>query len=173
MNSLVLRYVFRFVLLLLLQVLIFKRLDEAGGIFDYGKVFVHPLFVILLPLRLPMVLLLLIAFFTGLSVDAFYDSPGVHAGALVAMAFVRPLVLNLLQPHDGYNINHNPNKYHLGISWFLAYSSILMGVFLLVYFSLEVFTWVYLPRILLHSLVSFFLSMIFIIAYQYLFNPKE
>ena len=173
MNSLALRYFFRFIFLLLLQVLIFKRLDEAGGIFEYGKVIIHPLFVILLPLRLPMVLLLIIAFFTGLSVDAFYDSPGVHAGALVFMAFLRPLALNLLQPHDGYNVNHNPTKHHLGIGWFLSYSSILMGVFLLAYFSLEVFTWVYLPRILLRALVSFLLSMIFITAYQYLFNPKE
>ncbi len=173
MNNPVFKHLLRFLLLLIPQVLIFRRLEEAGGVFEYGRVFLYPLFILLLPLQLPTVALLGIAFLAGLSVDAFYDSPGVHAGALVLTAYARPLVLTILQPRDGYNITHHPTKYHLGIGWFLSYSSILMGVFLLAYFSLEAFTLVHLPRILLNSIASFVLSMFFIVILQYLFNPKS
>lgn len=172
MNNPIFRHLLRFVFLLFLQVLVFRNLEEAGGVFEYGRVMLYPLFLLLLPMQMPTVVLLIIAFLAGISADAFYDSPGVHAGAMVMTAFLRPLVLTVLQPRDGYNMNHHPTKYHLGIGWFLSYASILMAVFLITYFSLEAFTLVYLPQILLNSLASFFLSMFFILVLQYLFNPK-
>lgn len=172
MTNSIFRHLLRFVFLLLLQVLVFRNLEEAGGPFEFGRVMLYPLFLLLLPIQMPTVLLLLIAFLSGISADAFYDSPGVHAGAMVFTAFARPLVLTLLQPRDGYNISHHPTKYHLGFLWFLSYSSILLSVFLLSYFSLEAFTLVYLPSILLNALVSFVLTMFFVLVLQFLFNPK-
>jgi hypothetical protein len=45
---------------------------------------------------------LITAFLLGITVDMFVDTPGVHTSASVFMAFVRPFVLRILAPRDGY-----------------------------------------------------------------------
>lgn len=174
MNSDLIRNIWRFVLLVLLQGLVFKRISPDGSLFYYVSFIIFPLFIFLLPFRTPTVLLIFIGFLTGLSVDLlFYDSPGVHASACVFSAFIRPLVLQILEPKSGYNLNQSPVKRQLGMGWFLPYVSIMLFLHLFFYFSVEVFTFVYIGQILLKTILSFFFSLLFIIAYMYVFDPEE
>ena len=167
------RNVWRFLLLLLLQVLVFKQLNIAGGAFNYVQILIYPLFLLLLPLNLSKSWLLLLGFLLGIAVDMFYDSPGVHASASVLTAFIRPYILHILEPRGGYKVNAHPTSAEFGAGWFIRYASLLMIVHLLTYFIAEAFQWSQILMIILKTIVSFLSSMVVISLYMVIFNPKE
>ena len=174
MNSDIAKNIWRFVLLLLLQGLIFKRISPDASLFYYVDFIIFPLFLFLLPFRTSPLLIIFLGFVIGLSLDLlFYDSPGVHASASVFTGFIRPTVLRFLEPKSGYNINQSPNKSELGMTWFLSYAAILLFGHLLFYFSIEFFTFVYIGQILLKTVLSFIFSMCFILLYMLIFDPKK
>ena len=45
-------------------------------------------------------------FFTGLTLDYFLDTPGLHAAACTLIAYVRPFLVNLLIPQQGTEQNY-------------------------------------------------------------------
>lgn len=169
-SSQIIANVLRFLGLLFLQVLVLKRLPLGLGTETYLHIILYPLFILLLPIGTPQPLVLLLAFLMGLGVDVFYDSLGIHAAAAVITAFARPLVLALLEPREGYNVDQIPGRRTFGLNWFLQYSCLLLAVHLFSYFSIEAFTFYYILRILLKTLVSFFFSMIFVLLFSYLFK---
>ncbi|NJM94722.1 MAG: hypothetical protein HC842_08725 [Cytophagales bacterium] len=76
----------------LAQVFIFKEMVLFGKAFC----FIYLLFLLLLPFEVGPVLLMLIGLGTGLLVDLFYDSWGIHAAASVFVMFLRWQWLRLL-----------------------------------------------------------------------------
>ncbi len=50
--------------------------------------------------------LLLIGFFTGLTLDYFMNMPGLHAAACVLMMYIRPFIINILTPRDTSEFNY-------------------------------------------------------------------
>jgi rod shape-determining protein MreD len=86
MNSIVLVNIFRFVLLLAIQILVFNNMDFWG----YVSAFPYILFIILYPVNANKYGLLLSSFFLGLVMDLFCNSGGVHATACVLLAYIRP-----------------------------------------------------------------------------------
>ena len=172
-NNAIITNAARFLALLLLQGLVLKRISLGWDGILYFNVLLYPLFIMLLPFRTPRTAQLLLAFALGLLLDFFYDSPGVHASAGVFTAYIRPLVLRRIAPRDGYNINHSPTARRLGWTWFITYASIMLTAHLFFYFSVEAFTFVYLGMILLKTLFSFILSMVFILMVMGVFNPMD
>ncbi|HFA51962.1 MAG TPA: hypothetical protein ENJ95_23340 [Bacteroidetes bacterium] len=173
MNKTVLANVYRFFGFALLQGLVFQHIGLGWEDFPYLYIIVFPVFIFLLPLRMPNSLVMLLAFAIGLLVDIFYDSLGLHASAAVFTAFVRPLVIKIIEPRGGYNVNLSPTAEHLGIQWFFKYAGILLFLHLFFYFSVEAFTFVYIVDILKKTFVSYIVSMIFVVIYQLLFNPSD
>ena len=173
MSSVVFTNIFRFIILLLVQVLILKSFSIGLGGSIYINILLYPLFIILLPFRMPMVAMLPLAFLMGISVDMFYDSPGVHASASVFMAFIRPIILSQMAPRDGYNMNQSPTKKRMGTRWFLIYSSLMMVIHLFFYFSVDAFTFVYIGQILLRTVTSFVFSMLILIIAMFSLNPLD
>lgn len=173
MSSVVFTNIVRFIALLLAQILILKSFSIGLGGSIYTNIFLYPLFVMLLPFRIPLVGMLPLAFLIGLSVDMFYDSPGLHASASVFIAFVRPLILSQMAPRDGYNMNHSPTKKRMGTRWFLIYSSLMMVIHLFFYFSVDAFTFVFIGQILLRTVTSFVFSMLFVIIVMFSLNPLD
>ncbi len=170
MNNDLARNIIRFVILVLLQVVIFMDMIPD---WKYISIFIYPLIIILASFKYSNSLLLLIAFAMGLIIDFTDNSPGVHAGALVMMAFSRPLILSLFEPTGGYLLNKIPTVSNYGLVWFAKYASLMMLVHLLTYFSLESFSFVYFVTIISKTIGSFLVSMIFIFIYQFIFVPKE
>jgi len=173
MNSTITANILRFLGLVVLQVLVFKRLSFEWENFNYISIIIYPIFILLLPIRTPHALLVFIAFLLGLTIDIFYDSIGVHASAAVWTAFIRPYVLKAIAPRGGYNLNFGLTKHRLGLNWFFTYSSIMMLAHLAWYFSVNAFTFYYISDILLRTIFSFIISMIFVIMYQYLLDPRD
>ncbi|MCB0685547.1 MAG: hypothetical protein KDC53_03450 [Saprospiraceae bacterium] len=173
MEGQIARISFRFILLLLIQGLILHRVNLGGEDFNYVQIFVYPFFIMLLPVQTGRILLILLAFLIGISVDIFYDSPGLHASASVFTAFIRPFVLSAVEPRGGYKINSVPTKNQFGFNWFVRYISILLILHLFWYFSLEVFQISRILIVILKTIASFIASILFIGLYVVIFNPKN
>lgn len=172
MNKAVVNNAVRFIVSLVLQVFIFKYISLSWGDFDYIHFVIYPIFILLLPLNTPKVFAIFLAFLLGFSVDVFYDSLGVHASAAVLIAYIRPLILRILEPHQGYNIVISPSKFNLGFNWFFTYAAILLFVYLFVYFSVEAFSFVYIFDILLRTIFSFIFSFLVILLHQLIFKTR-
>ena len=172
MNNVYLRNIIRIILLVLFQVLVLKEIKFTSVGLNYMQILIYPLGLMLLPISIPQFFLILISFFTGLMVDQFYLSPGVHASACLWMIMARPLVLKYMEPKSGYSIDQNLTGYTLGIFWFMRYAGIMLFVFVLSYFIFEIFTFVFFGEILLRTIFSFCLSYFLMFLIQILFNPK-
>jgi hypothetical protein len=173
MNSVILANIYRFFGLALLQGLVLQSIGTGMENFRYLYIIVFPIFIFLLPMRTPVPLMLLLGFLIGFFVDILYDTWGIHASASVFTAYARSLVFKLFEPRGGYNVNLSPTVKNLGPRWFFQYTSVLMFLHLFFYFSVEAFTFVYIVDILLKTIVSFVLSMAFLMVFQLIFNPKE
>ena len=163
---------FRFVILLLLQVTVLSRIgiEQAWG--PYLQPLLYPMVILLLPVGMPTPFVLLLAFALGFSVDVFLGTYGMHAAALVFTGFSRSLVLALLEPREGYAVDQVANISSLGFSWFISYAAILMGIHTIAYFSIEVFTFVFISKILLQAFGSFCVSMVLLLMLMLVFRPK-
>ena len=166
------RIILRFLAFILLQVLVLKQINLGGAEFNYFSILIYPVTILLLPIHINKTFLLLISFLVGITVDLFYNSPGVHAGALVFMAFLRPYVLKYLEPSSHYGSTDMPYATKFGLLWYMRYIGILLFIFLFTYFSIEIFTFFYFKTILLKTIFSFIISFGFLLIHQMLFNPK-
>ena len=169
MSDVIVANVLRFLGLFLVQVLILINVEINNS---YVNLYIYPLFLLLLPIRIQKVALLVIAFVVGISVDMFYDTAGVHAATCVFIAYIRSGILAIIEPRGGYEPNHKPTKNQFGAAWFFQYVAILLFIHLFIVFILEAFTFVGFGSLLLKTILSFILSMLLIIIYTYLFNPK-
>jgi hypothetical protein len=75
----------------------------------------------MLPLESGRITLLILGFLTGLVVDIFYDSLGIHAAACVLMMYLRPFWINLITPRGGYELEMRPTLFDMDFQWFGTY----------------------------------------------------
>ncbi|WP_339887591.1 rod shape-determining protein MreD [uncultured Flavobacterium sp.] len=88
MNSSLLLNIFRFIVLIALQVLVFNNIK----LFGYLDPFPYVLFIILYPVNSNRSLFLLMSFLLGLTLDMFGDTGGIHATACLILAYIRPSI---------------------------------------------------------------------------------
>jgi len=113
----ILNYIFLFVLYVVLQILIVRNLV----LFDYAFCFIYIAAIILLPYELSMTACLLIAFVTGIVVDTFYNTLGIHAAASVLMAYCRPAVTRVLIEQPGQESRTELTLQEMGTGAFFRY----------------------------------------------------
>ena len=166
MNNVYAANIFRYFFLLFLQGLVFENID-----FEHIDIFIYPMFILMLPLNLPHGIVVALAFAMGLSVDFFYNGFGLHAACLVIIAFARPLVLALLEPRGGFEVGQTLTKKSLGLRWFIRYTALMTFAHIFLVATLEnlSISWMWLAKIM----ITFVLSWLLIILYQYIFNPKH
>jgi rod shape-determining protein MreD len=161
-NSII-RYSIIFLILILLQVLLFNNIQFSGFVNPY----VYIMFILLLPVEIPAWLLLILSFLTGLVVDLFSGTPGMHAGATVMAGFIRPYVLSVISPRDGYEPGASPSMLIYGFRWFLFYTLLMVSLHHLVLFFLEVFRLTDFFRTIFRVLLSSVFSITFILLAEY------
>lgn len=110
-----------FVLYLALQILLARNLV----LFDYAFCFVYIACILLLPNEISLTWLLLIAFATGIIVDTFYNTLGMHAAATVLMAYCRPLVVRAQIDVPGLESRIEFSLQELGVGSFFRYVLVL------------------------------------------------
>ncbi len=164
-SSQILSQSLRFLLLLFLQTLVLKNLPLAKV-----NPYLYPLALLLLPLEISHTTLVAIGFFYGLSIDLFYDTLGLHAGVMAFIGFIRPYICHLIEPRGGYEIGQTLTPARLGWSWFVRYASLMFFIsILLITLGEELsFSLAWLMRFLL----SLPVSLLCVLLYQFIFNPK-
>jgi rod shape-determining protein MreD len=156
MINLVFRNIVSFVALILFQVLILNNLHLSILVNPYTYI----LFIFMLPFDTPGWLLLTLAFVSGLIMDAFSNTLGMHMSALLITAFCRHYLLAIMAPRDGYESGQTPHYSHMGLTWFLLYAGILTLLFHFSLFLTEDFRWGNFFIILFKSVISSALSLI-------------
>ncbi|HLL94456.1 MAG TPA: hypothetical protein VK404_05730 [Spirosoma sp.] len=110
-----------FLLYLALQILLARNVV----LFDYAFCFVYIACVLLLPNETSLTWLLIIAFATGLIVDTFYNTLGMHAAATVLMAYCRPLIVRAQIDVPGMEARIEFSLQEIGVGTFFRYVFIL------------------------------------------------
>lgn len=174
MNKIVLVNIIRFIMLVLIQVLVLKNLNFGGGSFlEMLHFIIYPLFILLLPHDMPKWMVILLGFLMGITIDVFYNTYGVHASATVMTAMFRSTILKILEPKGGFPKGQSPTRYRLGNMQFLRYILIMLGIHIIWYHSMELFTPLHIGQILLRSIISFPISVCLIMIHAFLVNPKN
>jgi hypothetical protein len=101
----------------LLQVFILRNLV----FFDVAFCFVYISVVLFLPSTTPMSTALIIAFLTGIMVDMFYNTAGLHASAALIVAFIRGFILKVLFPSRGLENEIVISVEGMGVERFIRY----------------------------------------------------
>ncbi|HXP50122.1 MAG TPA: hypothetical protein VN922_09225 [Bacteroidia bacterium] len=126
----------RFFVFVLIQVLILKHIDVSRFI----NPFLYVIFLLMLPIRMNKATVLFIAFFTGLTIDMFYNTMGYNAAACVFMAYCRPGVLRFYAPKGEYDTSAKPTLQSMGLPWMLSYVSTMVFLHHFALFFLEALT---------------------------------
>ena len=139
-----------FIGLVLLQVLILNNVHIAG----YATPFLYIYFILKFNSGTSRNELMLWAFFFGLTIDVFSDTPGMNAAATVLLAFLRPSLLRLFTPRD----NLVPSFKSMGITPFLKYTTASVFIHSLALLSIEFFSfsgiWLLLLRVALCTVLT-------------------
>ncbi len=165
MNNLLLKNIIRFVLLILVQVFLLNKMNLSGYINPYA----YLLFILLLPVNINRSGLLILAFFTGLTIDLFGNTLGLHAAATVLLAFLRPRVINLFFSNIEFTGDDEPGLPIIGVGGFFRYALVLVFVHHAFLFFLEIFSFSNFPdtlyRIIFSTLVSTLVIMIIVLLF--------
>ena len=134
--------------------------------------FLSKCFLFTLPVNINRFLTLAIAFILGLSVDLFMDSYGVHASACVLIAYLKPRFTNQMETQNTFQSTYNLSVHMVDSIQYIVYISSLSAIFFFWLFLLEEFSFVRLHYILLKTILSTIVSVIFILVGQFLFFSK-
>lgn len=169
--KLIITQLIRFVLFVLIQALVFNQLEIGLGI----QVMIYPLFLMLLPFETSVLVLLLLAFIMGLSIDAISDTYGLHTSSLLIVAYMRPIIFNIFAPREGYDTIKEASFFEMGQRWFISVFGLLLLIHHLWFFVFEMFNMSELPLILQKTILSVPLSFLLCIFLQVIFvtKPKE
>ena len=148
MTNLLSIHTIRFIMLLLLQVLLFSHINFMGYINPYPYI----LFILLFPIKNNRLVFILLSFILGLFIDVFLDSGGIHAAAAVTIAFIRPAALKF---SFGALYDHQAIKFsNVDFAQRFTYISILTVIHHFILFSLEIFNFSKILLVLKNTLFS-------------------
>lgn len=159
----------RFVVLVLLQVFLLKNIS----LYNLSVPYLYILFILLLPFETPNLLLFLLSFLLGLSIDAFYDTPGLHAASCVVLAFARVLFISITVQKDGFDNEPEPTLGNMGFRWFFTYAAFLILIHHFFLFNLEVFRLSELQYTLLRFLSSSVFTLFLVLISSFLFYRRK
>ncbi|MGL2987017.1 rod shape-determining protein MreD [Flavobacterium sp. RSSA_27] len=167
MNSTLIVNVFRFILLLAIQVVVFNNMNFYG----YVSTFPYILYIILFPVNGNKTALVVSSFLLGLVLDMFSNSGGVHATACLILAYFRPYIFKfsfgLSYEYQTVKLNDilTPERFS-----FLLIATLLHH---LVLFTLEAFEFSFILEVLLRTLLSTAFTLLLSITIIYLIKPNK
>lgn len=169
MTTDIIKNIFKFLLLILVQVLIIQNINLSS----YIILLPYVLIIILLPFEFSRLSVLFISFFVGVCIDYFYDSSGLHASACTIMGFSRYYILKFISPRDGYDLGVKPIVNDMGLAWFLSYAGLLILVHHFFFFYLEVFRFNEFFRTFFRVFLSSIGTFVLIYLIQFLFYTNR
>ena len=153
----------RYILVMMLQVLLFDQLQLWGACHPY----IYVLCLMMMPITLPHSVSMVIGAAAGLVMDAFCNSLGIHTAACIALMFVRPYLIGLIV-NDKDRLNEQISLRTIGMEALVKYTVILVLLHHLIVFSLAAWSWAHIGFVLLETLVSGAITIGVIIGYNIL-----
>ena len=118
-----LKNIIRFAVFLLVQVYVLNRIPHLHR---FITPYIYYLFILWLPFSMSRIGLLVVGFITGIALDYFMMTPGLHAAACVLIAYIRPFIINILTPKDASEFTYRePSPKAMGWAPYAVYVFIL------------------------------------------------
>lgn len=152
-----LQNIVRFFLLILIQIFVLNNIRFLGYINPY----IYILFILLLPVKFPRWLSLILAFVMGLIIDAFSNTPGIHAFSTVLVAYLRNPVINIYTSVEE-GANPVPSFYSFGVASFVKYIITLVLIHHTTFFFLEIFGFENIGQTLIKIILNAFFTTVII-----------
>ena len=153
----------RYVLVMVLQVLLFNQLQLWGVCHPY----IYVLCLLMMPITLPHSMDMLIGAVVGLIMDIFCNSMGIHMAACILLMFIRPYLLGVII-NDKDRLNEQISLRAVGMEAFAKYVVILVLMHHMTVFLLAAWSWTHIVFVLLETLVSGIITISLIIGYNML-----
>ncbi len=159
--------VIRFVLLVLVQVLVFNRLNFFGFI----NPMVYILFLYWYPIKQNRAAFIGLCFLLGLSIDFLSDTMAINTAATITIAYLRPIIMRFV-----FGVNYEFQNFKLGnatrVQQF-AFLALLIVVHHLVFFTLEIFSFSNLLLILKKVFSTSTTTLVLCLLFSSLFSVKK
>ncbi len=153
----------RYLLVMLLQVLLFDQLQLWGACHPY----IYVLCLLMMPITLPHSVDMLIGAFAGFIMDIFCNSLGVHMAACILLMYIRPYLIGVIV-NDKDRLNEQISLHAIGMEALLKYTVIMVLIHHLTVFSLAAWSWSHMGFVLLETIVSSTITILLVIGYNVL-----
>ena len=151
----------RYVIVMLLQVLLFDQLQLLGVCHPY----IYILCLLMMPITLPHSVDMIIGAIIGLIMDVFCNSLGIHTAACILLMFVRPYLIGAIV-NDKDRLNEQISLHAIGMEAMLKYVIILVIVHHLTVFAIGAWSWQHIGFVILETLVSSTVTILVIMGYN-------
>ena len=153
----------RYLLIMVLQVLLFDQLQLWGACHPY----IYVLCLLMMPITLPHSVDMLIGAFAGFIMDIFCNSLGVHMAACILLMYIRPYLIGVIV-NDKDRLNEQISLHSIGMEALLKYTVIMVLIHHLTVFSLAAWSWSHMGFVLLETIVSSTITILIVIGYNVL-----
>jgi cell shape-determining protein MreD len=162
----------RFIFLVLIQGLIFNNFD----FFEIYDPYVCLVFIITFPVKVNKITFMIISFVFGFALDLYTNTLGINTAACLSIAFLRSYILNFVfgsfyDPH-GIKLMKNYVIESTFSQKFLYISSIIL-IHHLILFSLETFSFEFISLIIIKTVITSIISLIFCATFIYIMIENE
>ena len=151
----------RYVLVMLLQVLLFDQLQLWGACHPY----IYILCLMMMPITLPHSVDMIIGAAAGLIMDIFCNSLGIHTASCILLMFIRPYLIGAIV-NDKDRLNEQISSRAIGMEAMIKYVIILVIIHHLLVFSLAAWSWHHIGFVLLETIVSSLVTILVILGYN-------
>jgi hypothetical protein len=165
------KYLLRFILFILIQHFL---LYQIPPLHHMALPVLYYVFIVWLPFEIGRGPLLLVSFLTGIAMDFFTKTPGMHASACVLIGYVRPYIIAFLMPQKGVEFNYRePSVQSLGMVPYIAYAAILTLLHHFWLFAIQAFQLGDFPYLILKTSFSWLISLSLILIIELIFHRKQ
>ena len=157
----------RFALLVLVQVLVFNRLNFFGFI----NPMVYILFLYWYPIKENRAVFISIGFLLGLVIDIFSDTLALHAASTVTIAYLRPTIMRFV-----FGINYEFQSFKLSNTTRaqqITFLALLIVAHHVIFFTLEIFSLANLLVILKKVIFTGIGTLILCLLFSSLFSVQK
>jgi len=166
-----LKYTIRLAVFILAQVYV---LNQIPALHAYITPSIYFLFILWLPFTISRGGLLLVSFITGIMLDFFMKTPGLHAAPCVLIGYLRPFFINILMPQQGVEFNYRePSALSLGLVQYMIYVALLSFFHHLYLFTIEAFQFGDIIYLLSKTIGSLAISLLMILVVEIIFIRKQ
>ncbi len=153
----------RYIIVMLLQVLLFDQLQLWGACHPY----IYILCLLMMPINMPSIVEMLLGAGAGLVMDVFCNSLGVHMAACILIMFIRPYLIGTIV-NDKDRLTEQISLRVIGMEALIRYVVTLVLIHHLMVFLLAAWSWQHIGFVLLETVVSSSITIVVIVGYNIL-----